>query len=64
MERRAGFTVTKWILIIYIATDLWLPKGAYNTEDQCYAALERMEIKPPMRGTCLPGVIEKERRQK
>jgi len=52
--------MTKWILIIFIASDLWTAVAAFDSEEDCYAALEEWDITPPARATCLPGVIEKE----
>jgi hypothetical protein len=54
--------MTQWILIIFISSDLWVPMVAFDTEDQCYAALERWDITPPARATCLPGTIEPDRK--
>jgi hypothetical protein len=56
--------MTKWILIIYIGSDLWVPMLAYNTEEECLATLARWEVIPPTHGTCLPGVIEPEKRKR
>ncbi len=50
--------MTKWLLIIYIATDLWLPVLAYDTENACYAALAQWEFQPNVRGACLEATVE------
>jgi hypothetical protein len=56
--------VSKWILIIYIAKELWLPLLSFDSEDDCYAYIEEMELAPGVHATCLSGVIEKEREKK
>jgi hypothetical protein len=56
--------MTKWILIVYIAKELWLPLLSFDSEDECYAYIEKMELAPGAHATCLPGVIEKERYDK
>jgi hypothetical protein len=56
--------VTKWVLIIFISQDLWIPMLAYDTEQKCIETLSQWEIVPPMYGMCLPGVIEEERRER
>ena len=56
--------MTTWVLIIYIGSEMWLPMQSYPTEDACYEALAQWEFQPGTRGTCLPGVIEKEEAKK
>lgn len=57
--------MTSWVLIIYIASDLWLPFLSFKTEDECYQYLEReLKLEPGYRATCLPGVIEAEPKAK
>jgi hypothetical protein len=53
--------MTSWVLIVYIAKELWLPFLAFETEDDCYAYIETMELAPGAKATCVPGVIEKEK---
>jgi hypothetical protein len=48
----------KWVLIVWIASQLWLPVAAYNTEDECYAAMERLEAEKQDRMSCVRGMVE------
>jgi hypothetical protein len=56
--------MTKWILIIFIVKELWIPILAFDSEDECYAYIDQMELAPGMHVTCLPGVIEREQAKK
>lgn len=54
--------MTQWILIIFIASDLWTAVAAFDSEDECYRTLAEWDVTPPARAACLPGVIEEESR--
>ena len=56
--------MTTWILIVYIATDLWIPLPvSFPSEKECYEYIDKMELAAGVRATCLPGVIEKEKQK-
>jgi hypothetical protein len=56
---------TTWVVIVYIARELWLPLPlSFPTEKDCYDYIETMELEPGHKATCLPGVIEEERRER
>ncbi len=56
--------VTSWVLIIYLSSaGLYLPLTSHPTEESCLKALEEWEFQPGYHGTCLPGVIEPERKR-
>jgi len=52
--------MTTWVLVVVLASGLWLPVYSFDTEAECYQMLQQWEFEPPVRGTCLPGVIEPE----
>jgi hypothetical protein len=52
-----------WILIIWIGSDLWVPIQAYPSADDCYAVLEKWDLQPGIRASCLRGEIEIEKSQ-
>lgn len=57
--------MTSWVLIVYIgSSQLWLPMTSYPDEESCLTALEEWVFQPGWHGTCLPGVIEPERRSR
>jgi hypothetical protein len=56
--------MTKWVLIIYITADLSLPMTAFDTEDDCYAALAQWEFQPGVHGACLEATVMPEKKSK
>ncbi len=57
--------MTTWVLIVYLAnSQVHLPLASYPTEAACLKALVEWEFEPGYGGTCLPGVIEPERRRR
>ena len=47
----------RWVLIVYIAGEMWIAMGAYPSENACYRALDAWELNGG-RGACLKGTIE------
>jgi len=54
----------KWILIIYITSDLWIATYAYTTEQQCEQALAQWEFQPGSHGMCVEAVLENKKRKR
>jgi hypothetical protein len=56
--------MTSWVFIIYLgSSQLFIPMNSYPTEAECQKALDEWTFEPGWSGTCLPGVIEPERRR-
>jgi hypothetical protein len=49
----------KWVLIVWVASDLWTALAAYDSEDACYVALEALQREAGTRMACLKGEVEK-----
>jgi len=51
----------KWVLIIYIgSSQLYVPFAAYDTERECYAAMDEWTFEKGSHGVCMPGIMEEE----
>jgi hypothetical protein len=47
-----------WILLVWITSDLFLPWNTFATVDECYAALEQLELSPGVRANCVQGDVQ------
>jgi len=54
----------KWVLIIYITSDLWIATYAYSTQNECEEALAQWEFQPGTHGMCVEGVLEKKKKRR
>jgi hypothetical protein len=47
-------------MIVFITAELWIPIEAFNSEDECYAYLNKWELFENVKATCLPATVEEE----
>ena len=52
----------KWVMVVWLSGGMYLPVTAFDTEDDCYAAIQYIE--PPMQVTCVKGIVEPERKSR
>jgi hypothetical protein len=54
--------MTTWMLVIFIASDMWLPHATFNSKIECRKYIETLQelhqLTPGQFAVCLPGTVE------
>ena len=52
----------KWVMIVWLSAGFYIPVGAFDTENDCYAAIDYAES--GIKITCVRGIVEPEKKKR